>query len=284
MSSITTAVPSGAIVNGPDWCIQGLVDIFASDEPPFTYNECSNSTRGTGKSSFETICCDGNIIDTSANLWTTGNFSSYELDLENLVCCRAGGQLLPGGIQPIDSDYTHCSASEVATPLASLAATNTDNAALYLVTYESASQGVGTSLGDWTTTGTPTCLWVETASGAVSLTEITVPAADITTLPPPSTNRWGETISSPFSVPLRASPSDGSEGCTGNSTACFSITGLPTISPRSSSSSSAESTTSPSGQPAATTTTSSGFSVRADRSLMLALSSVVVGLSALYML
>jgi len=272
MSSITTAVPSGVISNGPDWCIQGLVDIFESDVPPYTYNECFNSTRGTKKSSFETFCCDGRIIDEENNLWSAQNFTSYELDLENLVCCRAGGQLLPGGIMPIDSDYTHCSASEVPTPLASLAATNTDNAALYLATYESASQD-GTSLGDWTVTETPTCLWVETASDAVSLTEITVQAADITTLPPPTTDRFGMTIATESRTFLSGDDSATSSG--ENST--------PTGSPSSNGASSGTSS-SPSGTPAAATTPSSGRSTQSDRPLLLSLFSVVAGLSALWML
>ncbi|KAF1837923.1 hypothetical protein BDW02DRAFT_565425 [Decorospora gaudefroyi] len=254
-SSITTAVPSGIIVNGPDWCIQGLYDIFGSDEQPYTYNECFNSTRGTSKESFETFCCDGRIIDTSSNLMGggAGNLTEYELDLENLVCCRAGGRRLPGGIMPIDSDYTHCSASEAATPLASLAATNTENAAQYLVTYASAKQMEGTKMGDWVRTKDPTCLWVETASGAVELTEVTVPAAEITTLPPPTTDRFGRTIE----------PSMGD-----------SITSASSPNPSSS----------PGAPPAAATTPSSAFWVHADRSLILSLSGLVVSLSALWLL
>jgi hypothetical protein len=272
MSSITTAVPSGIIANGPDWCIQGLIDPFESDLPPYTYNECFNGTRGTEKSSFQTFCCDGDIIDKEHNLWSPQNFSSYELDLENLVCCRAGGQLLPGGLMPIDTDYTHCSASNIPTPLASLAATNTDNAALYLVTYESASQS-GTSLGDWTRTETPTCLWVETANDAVSLTEITVPAADITTLPPPTTDRFGETIAT-----RSTNSSDESKTSSGRSstpTGSISSTGTP----------SSGQSSSPNDTPAAATPSpSSGRSMHSDRSLVLSLFGVAVGLSVLWML
>jgi hypothetical protein len=273
MSSVTTAVPSGIIANGPDWCIQALVDTFKSDVPPYTYNECANSTRGTQKSSFETFCCDGRIIDQENNLWSARNFTAYELDLENLVCCRAGGQLLPGGIMPIDSDYTHCSASEVSTPLASLAATNTDNAALYLATYESASQD-GTSLGDWTVTETPTCLWVETANGAVSLTEITVPAAEITTLPPPTTDRFGMTIGTKSMT--FASGDDSETSSERNPT--------PTGAPSNTRASPSGPSSSPSSTPAAAQTPSSGRSTWSDRSLLLSLFGIVTGLSALWML
>jgi hypothetical protein len=257
MSSITTAVPSGIITNGPDWCIQGLVDPFGNDEPPYTYNECFNSTRGTEKSSFETFCCDGNIIDTSSNIWSpvARNFTTYELDLENLVCCRTGGQLLPGGIQPIDTDYTKCSASEVPTPLASLAATNTDNAALFLATYASAS---GPDLEDWTVTQTPTCLWVETASGVVSMTEITVPAAEITTLPPPTTDRFGYTID-----PSTRSSGDLSE----TSSQGMQLSGLPTLSGLNATT--APPSPTPSADVPVTSTPSSGYSNQPGWSFMI---------------
>jgi hypothetical protein len=95
---------------------------------------------------------------------------------------------------PIDTDYTHCGASANPEPLASLAATNTDNAALYLVTYESASQDITGGIGDWTVTEKPTCLWIETANKAVTMVDVTLPAAQITTLPPPTTDRFGYTI------------------------------------------------------------------------------------------
>jgi hypothetical protein len=194
MSSITTAIPTGVISNGPNWCIQDLVDVFGSSEPPYNYNECANATSGTKKADFQTLCCDGGIIDTSQNLWGARNYTLYELDLENLVCCREGGQLLPGGLMPLDTDYTHCGPSMNPVPLASLAATNTDNAAPYLVTYESARGDSTGGVGDWTRTEKPTCLWIETADKAVTMVDVTVPAAQITTLPPPTTDRFGYTI------------------------------------------------------------------------------------------
>jgi hypothetical protein len=262
MSSVTTAVPSGVISNGPDWCIQSLFDIFGADEEPYTYNECFNSTRKPqqNKASFETICCDGRIIDKENNLWSTArrNMTTYPLDLENLVCCRAGGQLLPGGIMPIDNDYTECSASEVPTPLASLVATNTGIAALYLATYESASGGTA----DWTRTETPTCLWVETTS--VPLTTITVEQAAIETLPPPTTDRFGMTIA----TKSMTFPSDGSEG-----------TGRPTGTGASSGSA-----PSASGSPAQATTSLAQRLMQNDRSWIIGLCSVAAGLGSLWML
>ncbi|KAF2278009.1 uncharacterized protein EI97DRAFT_441283 [Westerdykella ornata] len=196
MSSITTAIPSGPLSNGPDWCIQDMLDFWGADETPYKYNECANSTRGQQKSDFQTLCCDGNIIDTSDNLFSMAprNMSQYPLDIENLVCCRKAGQLLPGGIMPIETDYTRCEYGLKPTPLASLAATNTENAALYLATYESASGDATGGWADWTRTETPTCLWVQTAHPDIPMVDVTVPAAAITTLPPPTTDRWGYTI------------------------------------------------------------------------------------------
>jgi hypothetical protein len=193
MSLIATSIPTGpALVAEPEWCIQGLYDIFGPDEPPYRNNECANSTRGTQKSDFQTFCCDGDIRDTSYNLWSwpsNRTEDGWTFDLENMICCRAGNKLLPGGLQPIWNDYKRCEPGLDPTPLASLAATNTDNAELYLVTYKDAS-GVGDSVTDWTVTTSPTCLWIQTNKD-IEMTEVEVPAAKLTTLPPPTTNRWG---------------------------------------------------------------------------------------------
>jgi hypothetical protein len=226
MSYITTAIPSGTHVypGGPEWCIQGLVDQFATDSlrgaPPYTYNECANSTRGTSKQDFETFCCDGDIIDSTYAIWGAADISDYALDVMNLVCCRAGGTRQPGGIMPIDTDYKHCSASLVPTPLASLAATNSYNAALYTIVYESASQLPNGGWGDWTVTETPTCLWIQTVGMVtVPMTTVTVPAADITTLPSPTTNRFGDPILSdmPSTSRRTSSRSTREELCINNS-------------------------------------------------------------------
>jgi len=167
MSSIVTTVPSGPIQT---WCIQ---------EPWFdpdneTRQSCANATQGTTDSDFETICCDGSIVDTTKDI-----FSGGPIDLANLVCCQPRGPQ-SGGLLPLPTNApTECSTG-TPMPLASLAATNTDNAQDFLVTYTSASFGE-TTTGDFIPTETPYCLWAYTASG-VALTNITVAAAQITTL------------------------------------------------------------------------------------------------------
>lgn len=209
MSSITTTVPSGSLANGPDWCLQDMIDYWGSDGYPYEYNECANSTSGTTKSDFQTICCDGQIIDTTQDLYQYalqyGNMREYDLRIENLVCCRAGGRRLPGGIMPINPDKTICDYSMVPTQLASLAATNTDNAALFLVTYESGTVDETGGPADWIVTSSPTCLWIETAYESMSMEDVTVPAAQITTLPPPTTDRWGYPITSTSAEELESS-------------------------------------------------------------------------------
>jgi hypothetical protein len=166
MSSIVTAVPTGLI---QEWCIQA--PWFGPDR-----QECANATRGTTEAGFETICCDGEIVDTAKDLYHSGG---GPINLADLICCRVQGPQM-GGIGPIPTNAgTECSTG-TPTPLASLAATNTVNVQGYLVTFTSASFGDGTT-GDFIPTQTPYCLWAYTASG-VSLTNITVPAAQITTL------------------------------------------------------------------------------------------------------
>jgi len=167
MSSIVTAVPSGPIQT---WCVkQPWID--PQNE---IRDQCANATQGTTDSDFETICCDGSIVDTAKNLFDGG-----PVDLADLVCCQPQGPQ-SGGLQPLPTNApTECSTG-TPIPLASLAATNTDNAQDFLVTYTSASFGYSTT-GDFIPTQIPYCLWAYTVSG-VSLTNITVPVAQITTL------------------------------------------------------------------------------------------------------
>lgn len=174
MSSITTAVPSGT---GYDWCIKQLYANFGSTE----IAQCANSSRGTTESDFETICCDGMIIDQTQNLysWEPRNGPTY-VDLANLVCCQIEGPQM-GGLQPIAPDNGLTCTTGTPTPLASMAATNTANAQIYPLTFTSAS-GVSPNIGDMLWTGTPYCLWADTAHG-VAMMEVTVPAATISTLP-----------------------------------------------------------------------------------------------------
>jgi hypothetical protein len=185
-SSITTAVPSGLITT--DWCIQDSLGWH--DEP----NVCADS--GTNPSNYGTICCAGDIIDTSGGLAliTNGNSKNHTLDLNTLVCCLVEGPQ-QGGILPLNSDKTQCTEGSP-TPLASFAATNTANAVIWAATYTSASISAGESTtvtGDFIHRETPKCLWVYTKTG-VAMQNITVGAADITTLPAPTTDEFGYTI------------------------------------------------------------------------------------------
>lgn len=168
MSSIVTAVPTGLI---QEWCIQ--VPWWGFDNEP---QQCANATRGTQESDFETICCDGSIIDTSHNLYLGAGGA---INIDNLVCCRIQGPQA-GGLLPLPTGQPTTCQSGTPVALTSLAATNTLNAQDFLVTYTSASFG-GPTPGDYVPTETPYCLWVYTKSG-VAMATVTVPAAQITTL------------------------------------------------------------------------------------------------------
>jgi hypothetical protein len=197
MSSITTVVPSGIIKS---WCLAEQLTLENNVFP------CANSTLGQTPSDFETICCDGDIIDTTQNLFNRpASDGPLYVNIDNLVCCRLTGPQ-QGGIGPIDPDQTHCTAGSP-TPLASLAATNVDNAADFPVTYTSASYGVTYTSGTFgeTTTGdfipiqTPWCVWMNTntsQSDGVAVQTVTVPAAHISTMPAATTDALGNPISS----------------------------------------------------------------------------------------
>jgi hypothetical protein len=181
-SSITTAVPSGLV---SDWCIQDSVDVEGNA------NVCGDS--GKNPSDYGSICCAGDIVDTASDTYRYGN-SNDTINLDTLVCCRIEGPQAQGGLQAIATDRNHCTQGD-ATPLASFAATNTANAALWEKTLTSAYQSVGPSttvIGDYVPLQSPMCLWVYTKAG-VALRNVTVPAADITT-PVPTTDAMGSTI------------------------------------------------------------------------------------------
>jgi hypothetical protein len=155
MSSIVTAIPSGSFL---DWCVQ---QPWIGNIPQLCY--------GAGQETdFETICCDGEIVDTSEEL-----VSASAINLADVVCCRIQGP------QPIPSaPFSEGSGTKCTTgtpvPLASLAATNIHNAQEYLVTYTTASFSTSSTF-------VPLCLWVNTASGQAMM-NVTVPGAQITTL------------------------------------------------------------------------------------------------------
>jgi hypothetical protein len=153
MSSVVTAVPSGLV---QDWCIQQPWLMSLDDR-----QQCANSTRGTVESDFETICCDGQIVDAR-----DGSPGGGPIDLADLVCCRVQGPQT-GGILPLPTNaQTEC---------------GTGNAQGFLVTYTSASYGTSTT-GDFVPTHTPYCLWMNTKSGMEAMMSVTVQAAVVTTL------------------------------------------------------------------------------------------------------
>jgi len=197
-SSITMAVPSGLI--STEWCIQNLLDW---DDLP---NQCAGS--GENPSDYSSICCAGSIVDTENNLWSSGSSRNRTINLDTLVCCIQEGPQ-QGGILPFPTDQLACPDGSP-TPLASFAATNTANAAIYEVTYTSASQSADESTtvtGDFIPRKSPMCLWVNTKTG-VSMTNVTVAAADITTLPAPTTDKFGWPITTGSLAPSSTSESE----------------------------------------------------------------------------
>ena len=188
-SSITTAVPSGLVT---DWCIQDSIDVEGNA------NVCGDS--GKHPSDYGTICCAGDIVDTASDTYRYG-YANDTINLDTLVCCRIEGPQAQGGLQAIATDRNHCTQGK-ATPLASFAATNTANAALWEKTLTSAYQSVGPSttvIGDYVPLQSPVCLWVYTKTG-VALRNVTVPAADVTTPPAPTTDAMGSAITTGYSM------------------------------------------------------------------------------------
>ncbi|KAF3929684.1 hypothetical protein AA313_de0204274 [Arthrobotrys entomopaga] len=187
MSSITTSIPSDTIIN---WCVANQIQY--GDTEPY---QCANTTIHQSSSDFESICCDGRIISTKDDLWNPTN--DTKVKVEDLVCCRYHYE--EGGFHAINPTKTICTAG-TPTPLASLAATNVDNARAYLVTFASASQD-GTSLGDWTLLTTPQCFWMNTntkdSQGVAADKTLVLPAADVTTFGADVTSEFGD-----FNPPL----------------------------------------------------------------------------------
>jgi len=212
--SLTTLLPTGIISNGPTWCIKELF-AWGPDYPPYKYNTCGASSSSNSTSipptDFLTICCDGRIIDTTLDMYayllSHKTLVTYPLNLSNLLCCREANVRQMGGIGPFPNP-TRCDAvlRPHQTPLASLAATNTANAAPYLATYESGRWDNEVSSNvDWIRTETPSCLWVQTAHPEVSgrLGEVVVEEARITTLPLAVTDAAGRTLTGTMTMTER---------------------------------------------------------------------------------
>ncbi|KAI0149935.1 hypothetical protein F4776DRAFT_186804 [Hypoxylon sp. NC0597] len=206
MSSITTAIPTGPIET---WCV-GTLTYFDG-----TKYQCANETQGTKESDFETFCCNGEIINSVHDIWKPAFWKGedHSVNLADMICCGISGPQA-GGVLPLPSANTECNQGSP-TPLASLAATNTDNAVPFRVTYTSASFGDNT-VGDFIPTNTPNCFWALTKD--VATTEITLPTPDITTLPPATTDQFGFPITTASETRPTSSSGAGSTG-SGSSTA-----------------------------------------------------------------
>ncbi|KAJ4297981.1 hypothetical protein N0V90_005880 [Kalmusia sp. IMI 367209] len=185
--SISTQVPTGPIRDF-EWCYAPLYEFGDPTLATPPIYSCANSTRGTKDSDFETFCCDGQII----GFYSSGLRVNSDFTFEDLQCCRIQEPQM-GGIGPIPEDNGQtCTATATPTPLASLAATGTANAQPYIVTYLSAKQE-GSTLTDWVVRETPYCFWVDTKHG-VEMTSVEVPKAQVTTLPPETTDIFGDPI------------------------------------------------------------------------------------------
>ncbi|KAI1204752.1 uncharacterized protein F4807DRAFT_321980 [Annulohypoxylon truncatum] len=194
-SSVTTSIPTGPI---PEWCL------MPQSERKSLFI-CPESGISVKQEDFISICCDGVIVDTSIDLYSSLNSSNWlfpysvpntntttPIDLSNLLCCPISG-VQSQALNPIpgSSARTSCAPGTLASPLASLAATNASDADLFPVTYASVSASATVSgdlsatitndLWGWGTptygaSGSPMCLWANTASG-VSVAEVTVPVS-----------------------------------------------------------------------------------------------------------
>ncbi|KAI1392794.1 uncharacterized protein F4822DRAFT_392239 [Hypoxylon trugodes] len=225
VSSITTQIPTSPIEK---WCVAEPIQL---DGEPY---QCANETLGLKESDFQTFCCDGEIINTVHDIWKPSFWkgTNHSVNLSDMVCCGRNGPQT-GGIQPLPTAYTECSEGKP-TPLADLAATNTKNAVPFLVTYTSASFGDNT-VGDYIPTETPYCFWAYKSGAAME--EVTVVAAQITTLPPATTDEFGW----PITTASETRPTSSGSGSGSDAAA------KTTILSGTASSTSPEATTTPSG-------------------------------------
>lgn len=190
MSSITTVIPSGIL---PAWC---LSNPWGWEGPNDRHRCGSNSSavHDPVDANYWNVCCDGDIVYTKGDIWSLPR----SITIDDLVCCRYLGKL-QGGVRPLPTGPPWTCDNGQPTPLASLAATNTDNARDYLATYASANDTGGT-LTDMFWTETPWCLWVDTkTSGGVPMATVTVPAASFITLSETSSWIMPEPVSPTFS-------------------------------------------------------------------------------------
>lgn len=180
MASVTTVIPTGILSN---WCLSNPWG-WQGPNDRYRCGSRSGAVHDPIDANYWNVCCDGDIMYTKADIWKLPNIT-----MEDLVCCRYKGSL-KGGIRPLPTGPPWTCDIGQPTPLASLAATNTDNAREYLATYAS-SNDTGTTLTDMLWTETPWCLWVDTkTSGGAPMATVTVPAASFITLS--ETSSWIE--------------------------------------------------------------------------------------------
>ncbi|KAI2603428.1 uncharacterized protein GGS25DRAFT_526461 [Hypoxylon fragiforme] len=231
MSSITTSLPAGDI---PQWCIIPALrrsSLFGLRCPQAYQPDAPTTTIAAAD--FQSICCNGVIVDTSLDLYTNSSSLPTQpgwslspdapVRLADLICCGVSGT------QSVALDFTPtprtaCAAGAQGTPLASLAATNASRALPYSVTYAPAppssssdpSATVTNDLWGWPTptygaSGTPVCFLANTAASGVSLAEVTVAATYVAPSSSSGSSGGGssatETGSGPGSTATESSPS-----------------------------------------------------------------------------
>jgi hypothetical protein len=166
MSSITTVFPSGTVQH---WCLSPIFGPF------FDIEFLSKCTAANVSAGFQTVCCNGDIIDLTGQAFH-GRGSLSPLDVGNMRCCGLPGTYGwrndPNPAGNALRQFTTCS-SGFPTPIFILAATNTRNVAPYEITYTNLPTKLF-SVSDMTVTGTPNCLWLYTASDVIMAT-VTVP-------------------------------------------------------------------------------------------------------------
>ncbi|KAI9172741.1 hypothetical protein HJFPF1_02254 [Paramyrothecium foliicola] len=137
-----------------------------------------------------TICCDGYIIDKRKHLgshaYVYNDGPNGGVGLDNFVCCRDNRGAARGDwyVKPGDSGPfigTTC-VSRSPTPLASLAATSTENAEPYLATLMPGSSGLYDDATSMFWTLAPFCAWLYTGAASLQMAEITVPVSTATTI------------------------------------------------------------------------------------------------------
>ncbi|KAI0895280.1 hypothetical protein F4806DRAFT_470394 [Annulohypoxylon nitens] len=209
--SITTALPVGPLAQ---WCLVPASGRAALVSCPDMIAKDATAKRAD----FISICCDGLVIDTSLDIYAAANLSngllpfsipdtkySLPIQLSDLVCCPISGiQSEALDYNPGSDSRTTCAPGTVATPLASLAATNFTRAKPYTVTYASVSSSTdseatvtnnlwGPVTPTYGASGLPVCFWANTVT-SVSVAEVTVPVSYVA---PSTTSASSSSATSP---------------------------------------------------------------------------------------